>query len=68
MAKMYRLCQGDSRFLNKKVFTSPIGDMSRFSGKKENHSISVIKNFSSRSTVNRLLYTEGVRLLMHMLG
>ena len=32
-----------------KMFTSPIGDMTRFSGKKENQSISVMNNLFSTS-------------------
>ena len=40
--------------LGLKMFTTPIGDSTRFSGKNENQSISVINNFLSRSLKKNL--------------
>ena len=48
VTKICELCQGDPDW-GRKMFATPIGDSIRFSGKIENQSISVIKNFLSGS-------------------
>ena len=48
VTKICELCQRDPDW-GLKMFATPIGDSTRFSGKNENQSISVINNFLSRS-------------------
>ena len=43
--KNMQVSPGRSPIGAEKMFSSPIGDMTRFSSKKENQSISVINNF-----------------------
>ena len=43
--KKYASCARETPIGVDKMFSTPIGDSSRFSGKKENQSISVINNF-----------------------
>ena len=43
--KQYASCARETPIGVDKMFSTPIGDSSRFSGKKENQSISVINNF-----------------------
>ena len=63
VTKICELCQGDPDW-GRKMFSTPIGDSIRFSGKNENQSISVINNFLSRSFKKNL---NGKKLDLYIL-
>ena len=52
--KKHACCARETPIGVDKIFSTPIGDSSRFSGKKENQSISVIDNFFSEHFLNKI--------------